>query len=319
MLAHAVRHQKLGVLGPAVAALGEAYLLLAERLAMGGAGVVLMRGAIADMTLDDDQGRHVVVRRKVSIACANRSRIVGVADALHVPAIGEETRRDIVAESQIRVALDRDPVAVVDPAKIAEHLVTGERGRFARHTLHHVAVAAYDINVVVEHRVIRPIEMLSQPAPGERHADAVAAALPERASRCLDSRCQVVFGMAGAFAAELPKPLDIVERDRGLAETLVFGIDGFHAAEMQHRVEQHRGMAIGKNEAIAIWPDRIVRIEAQKVLPDGVDHRRQCHRRAGVAGIGLLHGVHRQRANCIYALLVNCALRRHKLSIVAEA
>ena len=60
MLAHAVGHEKLGVLGPAVAALGQAYLLFAERLAVGGAGVVLMRCAVADMALDDDQRRRVV-------------------------------------------------------------------------------------------------------------------------------------------------------------------------------------------------------------------------------------------------------------------
>ena len=69
-------------------------------------------------------------------------RIVGVADVLHVPAIGEEARRDIVAESEIGVPLDRYAVAVVDPAQVPQHLVAGERGRFARHALHHVAVAA---------------------------------------------------------------------------------------------------------------------------------------------------------------------------------
>ena len=165
------------------------------------------------------------VRWKLSIACANRSRVVGVADTLHVPAIGQKSRRDIVAESEIRVPLDRHPVAVVDPAQIAEHLVTGERGRFARYALHHVAIAANRINVVVEHREVRPIEMLGEPAPGERHANAVAATLAERAGRGLDPGCQVVFRMAGTLAADLPKPLDIVERDRGLAETLISGID----------------------------------------------------------------------------------------------
>ena len=60
MLAHAVRHQEFGVLGPAIASLGETDFLLAERLAVGGAGVVLVRGAVADMTFDDDQGRHIV-------------------------------------------------------------------------------------------------------------------------------------------------------------------------------------------------------------------------------------------------------------------
>ena len=116
MLAHAVRHEKLGVFRPAVAALGEAYLLLAERLAVGRAGVVLMRRAIADVAFDDDQGRHVVGAPETLDGLRQPLRVVGVADALHVPAIGEEARRDVVAERQIRMSFDGDAVAVVDPA-----------------------------------------------------------------------------------------------------------------------------------------------------------------------------------------------------------
>jgi hypothetical protein len=131
MLAHAVRHQKFGVLGPAVAPLGEAHLLLAERLAMGCAGILLVGGAVADVALDDDQGRHVFGAPKALERLRQPVGVVDVAHVRHVPAIGEETRRDIVAESQIRVPLDRHPVAVIDPAQVAEHLVTGERSRFA--------------------------------------------------------------------------------------------------------------------------------------------------------------------------------------------
>src|SRR5260221_7898664 len=126
------------------------------------------------------------------------------------------------------MTLDRHPIIVIEPTEIAEHLVTGERCRFARHTFHHVAIAAYDINVVIEHREFRSIELLSQPAPGKSHAYTIAAALAERASRCLNSRCQIVFSMARAFAVDLPKPFDIVERDRVLSQTLVFGIELFH-------------------------------------------------------------------------------------------
>src|SRR6185312_1377339 len=60
MLAYAVRYQKFDFFGPAVATLGETYLFLAERFAMGRAGVVLVRGAIADMAFDDDQGRYII-------------------------------------------------------------------------------------------------------------------------------------------------------------------------------------------------------------------------------------------------------------------
>ena len=143
--------------------------------------------------------------------------------------------------------------------------------------------------------------MLRQPAPGDRHADAVAATLAERAGCRLDARGQVIFGMTRASAADLPKPLDVVERDRGLTETLVFGIDRLHAAEMQQRVEQHRGMPIGQHEAVAVRPDRIVGIEAQKILPKRIGHRRQRHRRAGMTGIGLLYGIDRECADGVDA------------------
>jgi hypothetical protein len=53
VLAYAVGHEKLRLLGPAVRAFAEADLLLTERLAVGFGGVVLVRGTIADMTVQE--------------------------------------------------------------------------------------------------------------------------------------------------------------------------------------------------------------------------------------------------------------------------
>jgi hypothetical protein len=170
--------------------------------------------------------------------------------------------------------------------------MTGERGRLAGDPLHHVAVAADGINVVVEYRVTRPIEMLRQPAAGHRHAYAVATALAERSGRGLDARSQAIFGMAGTFAAELSKTPDIVERDRGLVEPL-FLICNTYPAQMQHRVQQHRGVSVGQDEAIPIRPERIIWVKAHKTLPKRIHQRSQRHWRAGVAGIGLLDGIDR--------------------------
>ena len=39
------------------------------------------------------------------------------------------------------------------------------------------------------------------------------------------------------------------------------------------------------------------RVEAQDVVPQLVADRRHRHRRAGMAGVGSLHGIHAQRAN----------------------
>ena len=114
----------------------------------------------------------------------------------------------------------------------------------------------------------------------------------------------MVLRVTRTLAADLPEPLDVIEGNRGLAETLILGVDRLHPGEMQQCIKQHRGVAVRKHEAIAIGPDRIVGVEAQEVLPQRVGHRRQCHRCAGMAGIGLLHGIHRERANGVYAKLI---------------
>ncbi len=60
-----------------------------------------------------------------------------------------------------------------------------ERSRLAAHALHHVSVAAEGVNVVIEQFVIRAIEMLCQPLPGNRHPDAGGNSLAQRAGRGL--------------------------------------------------------------------------------------------------------------------------------------
>ena len=59
VLAHAIRHEKLGIFRPTIAALGQTNLFNSERFAVGGAGIVLVWSAVADMTLDDDQSGYV--------------------------------------------------------------------------------------------------------------------------------------------------------------------------------------------------------------------------------------------------------------------
>ena len=114
----------------------------------------------------------------------------------------------------------------------------------------------------------------------------------------------MVLGMTGRLAAELAEVADIVERDRGLPKPLVLGVHGAGAGQVQHRPQQHRGVTVGEHEAIAVRPDRILRIEAHDPVPERVDERRQRHRRAGMAGLRLLNRIDRQRANAIDRQLI---------------
>ena len=69
------------------------------------------------------------------------------------------------------------------------------------------------------------------------------------------------------------------------------------AGQVHQRVEQHRRMAAGEDEAIAVRPERRGRIVAQVLRPQLIGDRREGHRRAGMAAVGRLDGVHRQRAD----------------------
>src|SRR5581483_4364753 len=81
---------------------------------------------------------------------------------------------------------------------------------------------------------------------GERHADAVGEALPERTGGGLDAGGEMRLRMSRRARAPLAKLLQLVERQ-------------VVAGEVQERVEQHRAVARREDEAIAIGPVRIAR------------------------------------------------------------
>ena len=264
---------------------------------MGRARALLGRRAVGDVAVDDDQRRALgLVLERLERAREHRA-VVGVADAGDVPAVADEARRDVVGEREARGALDRDPVVVVDPAEVLEPEVAGQRGRLGGDPLHHVAVAAQRVDVVVEELVAGAVEVRRLPLGRDRHADRGRDALAERPGRRLDARRPAVLRMPRAARVDLAEALDVLERDRQLAEPLVRGVDRLHAGEVQQRVEQRRGVADREHEAVAAGPDRVVRVEAQEVLPERVGDRRHRHRRAGMTGVGGLHGVHRERAD----------------------
>ena len=63
--------------------------------------------------------------------------------------------------------------------------------------------------------------------------------------------------------------------------------------------EQHRAVPAGEDEAVAVWPSRDWRVVAQVVRPEGIGHRGGAHRQAGVAGVGLLHAIRRDRKRMV--------------------
>jgi hypothetical protein len=293
VLGNALRHEELGIFRPAIDALGQANFLDTQRFAMRSRSVLAVGRAVTDVAVEDDEGGPTL-RLPENVQCVfDAADVICVADAQHIPSVAHEPRGDILGERELRAALDRDVVVVVDPAEVVETEMPRERRCLGAHAFHQAAVTADRVNVEIHDVEAGTVVTRGKPALGNRHADAHRDALPERPRGRLDTRDQVVFGMPRRLAAQLPKPANIVERDRGLADGFVFGIHGLRASEKEHRPQQHRRVTVGQYEAVAIGPDRILRIEPHHAIPQRVHERGQRHRRAGMAGVGGLHRIDR--------------------------
>ena len=96
-----------------------------------------------------------------------------------------------------------------------------------------------------------------------------------------------VFGMAGGLAVDLAKALQLIQRHV------------LDAGQVQQAVEQHRAVAVRQHEAVAIEPMRIGRVELHEILVENGRDVGHAHRRAGMAAVGVLHGVHGQRPDAV--------------------
>src|SRR2546426_9988177 len=121
--------------------------------------------------------------------------------------------------------------------------------------------------MVIEHLEIGTVEIARHPAFGDGYTNTGGHALAEGAGGGLDPRGPAVFGVTRTFTVELAKAFDIVELHRKFTESLILRVDGLHPSEMQHRIQQHRGVTDRQNEAVTIGPDRIIRVKTEKPLP----------------------------------------------------
>ena len=79
-----------------------------------------------------------------------RVEVVGVVDVLHVPAVGLEALAAVLGEKlQLRRAVERDVVVVVEVDEAAEPELAGQRRGLGRHALHQVAVGDDRVDAVV--------------------------------------------------------------------------------------------------------------------------------------------------------------------------
>ena len=258
--------------------------LLAQRRAvrLGGAG--LARSTAPDHGPAADQRGPVATGRGRGNRRVDGGDVVPVDVRDHVPAVGGEALRRVVGEPAAHLAVDRDAVVVVEHGELAEAQRSGERRDLVRNALHQAAVADERVGSVVDDRVSRPIEVRGEELLGERHPDRVGEALPERPGRRLHTGRDADLRMPRGARVQLPEALQLVERE-------------VVAGQVQQRVEQHRTVAVGQDEAVAVRPLRVCGVVAQVALPQRDGDLRHAHRHARMSAPGGLDGVHGEGAD----------------------
>ncbi len=259
--------------------------LFAQRRAMGRTGVRLVGRTLADRRFRADQRRPRFFALCLADRLVDRRGIVPVHIRDHLPAVSLEAAFDVVGVPLLDLAffgVDRDAVVVVNRDQLRKPERAGERARFVRDALHQAAVAGEYIGMVIDDVETVAVEFGGEHAFGDRHADRIGQPLPERAGSRLHARRAAVFGVSRRPGMQLPKLLDIVDRQ-------------VVAGQMQQPIEQHRAVAVGQHEPVAIGPARVGRIMSQVMIPQDLGNIGHAHRHPGMAGVGLLYSIHGQR------------------------
>jgi hypothetical protein len=150
-------------------------------------GILLVRGAIPDVAAHNNERGAIVRGKKFFVNLGQQCEVVCIPDMFNIPSIAGKPARHVFREGQVSRTFDRDAVFIVDPAEICEFEVPGERRCLGADSLHHIAVAAQGVNVVLKYAESRPIVSRCKPGLGNRHTNAHSNPLPQRAGRGFDT------------------------------------------------------------------------------------------------------------------------------------
>jgi hypothetical protein len=201
------------------------------------------------MAVDDDQTRPFGFGLRFFDRAIDLIEIVDVVDCRDVPSIGVEPFGDVFAELFLRRPFEGDMVRVEKQRQLAKPKMqpTGKRGGLAGDALHHVAFAAKRPGAMVDNRNGRLVVPGRHHAFGDGHADGVGNPLSEGACGDFDARRHPTLRVSGRAGIPLAKLLQILDRE-------------VVAAEMKTGIQQHRRMAAGQHETVAVRPVRMCRI-----------------------------------------------------------
>ena len=290
-----LRHSKR-LASPAQVLLGCLQVFLPQRLAMSTGLALLCRTAVADLGMDGNKGRTLLVSLCFLDGPADSSQISAVS---HIDSLEAECLHallHILSEGNISIALDGNVVAVIDDNQLGQAKGACQGEGLGGNTLHHAAITAQGKGIMVIHRIARLVELLSQMCLGNCHAHCHAHACPQRAGSCLNAYSVAVLRMARSQGIQLTEILQVIH---GQAV----------AKEMQQGIQHGGAMAAGQDKAVPVQPLWIFRIVAHVLAPQLVSDWRTAHRQARMAGLRLLNHLGSQNTDSIYTGVLNITQR----------
>ena len=268
-------------------------------VALGGAGD--FRDAFADEGLGDDHLRAAVLVRLGLFDRGGDGGEVVAVDGDRVPALGGEILLRVLALGDVGHGVERHVVGIIDEDQVIEAVVAGEGDGLLGDAFLKAAVAVDGEDVLVEDRVLRGVEARGGAFAGERVADGIADALAERAGGRLDARRFM--------------ELRVPRRDRVQRAEFFHLVTGNRVTgEMQPAVEEHRAVAGGENEAVAVEPLRGIRVVAHGLAEQHGTDFGAAERQAEVAGVTGVDGIHGEATGFIGGLSER--IRIHEKSVV---
>ena len=271
---------------PANVLAGRRDFVIAQRCAVCRLGALLVGAAETDQRLALDQGRALGVFAGALQGQLDLFRVVPVDIADHLPAIGFEATTGVVGKPARHFTVDGNVVVIVKHDELAQPQRAGQRAGLVADAFHQATVTGENIGVVVNDVERVTVELGRHQALTQRHAHGIGQALPQRASGGFHARGDAEFRMARRLGVHLPEVFQLFHRQ-------------VIAAQMQQGIEQHGTVAVGDHETVAVRPAGIARVVLEVVVPQHLRHVGHTHRHAGVSGVGFLHRIHRQCANCV--------------------
>src|SRR5690606_29537438 len=253
-------------------------------------GALLVGRTVTNNGLGTNQGRLTGFGACSFNRRLDSRRIVTVNFRNNMPAVGFKPLGCVVGKPAFNVPINRDAIVVPEGDELVQTQGARQRTGLVRNTFHHAAVTEENVGIVIDNLVTFAVELGRKNLFCQCHTHAVSNTLTQRSSSGFNAWGVAQFRVARSFGVQLTELLEIVDGQ-------------VIPRQMQQGINEHGAVAIGKHETVAVYPVWVLRVVLEEVIPQDFGNICHAHWGTGVAGVGLLNGIHTEDANSVGKLL----------------